>query len=180
VVIKSLEEITKSPPSVTLNEIKGVSPEAMSKCNVDWRVVGQFCATQAYNCHISRNQNGVVDWSELGKEIYRRLQVLMADDDDELAEMRIRANAIVFCGVNPSESVLNPSVVESWFFSKLPGSMEQVRQMAMDIDDAASPAFLTLRRLKQRLSLIKGLVDQGVFAENDQLAKWLAVRDELP
>ena len=52
--------------------------------------------------------------------------------------------------------------------------------MAMDIDDAASPAFLTLRRLKQRLSLIKGLVDQGVFAENDQLAKWLAVRDELP
>lgn len=155
----------------------------MLKWNGDWRVVGQFCATQAYNRHICGDKNGVIDWSELGVEIYKRLQELESDSDydDRLAEMRLRANAIVFCGVDQGKRLLDPSVVESWFFSTLPGSIDQIRGMALNfVEDDGSPVFLTLRHLKERISLIKGLVSQGVFSEHDQLEKWSEMRNELP
>ena len=176
----SMSDVVDSHPKDTLNRIRNICDGTDLSEGIDWAVLGQYSATQAYNCHLEGNNAGVFDWSELGVEVYRRLKTKEQPSEHELAEMRLRANAIVFCGLDRSNSLLNPEVIESWFFKLVPYSLEKARRRISKVNSVQSEDFDELRSLKERLSTIKGLVEKAVFQKNAELLNWMSLRELLP
>jgi hypothetical protein len=179
--IETLADIINSQPGNTLNAIRRAFPEgSVLGGTINWRVVAQYASTQAFNSHLADECQSVCDWTELGVEIYRRLRTAASEDEDEMAEMRLRANAILFCGADATSSIRNPTVIERWFFGSIPFSVEEARRRIPHVDDVGSGDFAPLRALKERLSIIESLVKAHVIEKHDQLSEWLELHQHLP
>ena len=180
---ESMSDAINAPPRDTLRAIRAMFPDGVTlsgKCN--WRVLGQYAATQAYLCHVEGDVEGARDWSELGVEVYRRLKTRVEEysDDYELDEMRLRANAIVFCGPQGSNPLLDPGIIESWFLASIPFSIAAVRRKAARFSSLADEDFPLLRCLKERIEVIAELVRRRTFDRTGELMEWVQIVDELP
>lgn len=101
-------------------------------------------------------------------------------DSYEASAMMFRALMIKQLGVDFESPVLNPGKVEGWFFKRLPFSLEETANKVSKLSSLPIREIKQLRRIKNRLQVIKELQREGYFKDNTELSEWIRISESLP
>jgi len=128
-----------------------------------------------------------IDWALASISAYKWL----AEKDNRRAEasavssMYLRAYLISRCGARSGDPLLDPQIIVNWFWSDLRMSVEEVAdkyagwldrinaRSGKEADRIDVAEFLELSRIKQRLLVLRFLVETGVFIPDPPLKAWL-------
>jgi hypothetical protein len=106
--------------------------------------------------------------------------------------MYLRANMIARLGDVPGHPVLDTSRVTDWFREGLPMPLGEAERAAAEwrerldagkvgeMTDAEVEKVRRLRQVKNRLGVIRHLVERGGLTPDPELRAWLTLRERLP
>lgn len=98
----------------------------------------------------------------------------------EISAMMLRANMIKKLGAVPGHPLLDPSTVSHWFFDRLPFPRAEAARLAVDWLKRPVAEILLLRQIKNRLLVIKELMKDGYLTDDQELQRWVELRERLP
>lgn len=121
-------------------------------------------------------------WARAAVRLYDRLAGADEGGRDafEQSAMLLRAWLIVRLGPAPGDSLLDPAFVMHWFFARLNITPAEAARLAREPRGLPLPELRRLRRIKNRLNVIRVLADAPGFAPDAELAAWLDLRERLP
>lgn len=94
------------------------------------------------------------------------------------AAMSLRAYMLNAHGPQSGHPVLDPMILEAWFFRGLEWRYEQVAQKLQSESDLSSSEFVSLNRLKDRIRILKSVHFQDQFQRPDELSMWYQLVSE--
>lgn len=94
------------------------------------------------------------------------------------AAMALRAAMINAHGTQNAHPVLDPMILEAWFFRGLAWRYERVAQMLNSETELSWDQVSDLKRLKDGIRILKSVTNQGVFKKSDELDMWYAITGE--
>jgi hypothetical protein len=123
------------------------------------------------------------DWAEVATTIYDSLAGFGDGDEAKshaLTSMMLRAFMISRVGPSPGDPVLDAQRVYSWFVEGLPFSFREATEKSASWKRLDTGQIRELRRLKNHLAVMQLLIDAGYLTADDDLRRWLSLRDRLP
>jgi len=192
-------------PQPTLDEVKAWEPtrirewvslladrdEATLK-HLNWLGLAEYTEAQAFD---KAGTNEVsLDWLRAASAVRDYIAATAPSNyrgSAEVSAMMVRARAIRQLGPNHREAVLDPSVIQVWFESRLEIPLVEAqssgRRWRALGGEARKNALVgererlrQLRAIKNRLAVIAELARNGKVQLNANLTAWLNVRDQLP
>lgn len=132
-----------------------------------------------------------LEWAKISLSVYDLLESrATAGDRDSYAQsaMNLRASLIARFGVVPEHQVLDVDRVVYWFFESLRISVQEAhgrastyRNQGMNIDNIKELRKIReLRRIKNRLAVLRLLIDSGHLDPRAGLRAWLDIEEQLP
>ena len=127
-------------------------------------------------------QDGLL-WSEISLTAYE--QALKVDGDEhrysyEINMMWLRTYMITHCGTISGHRVLDPEIIQRWFYERLPMTRKEATEKAQHWRDLSPDQWLLLREIKNRLGIIRKLLEHGILTDDLELIKWVQIRNDLP
>jgi hypothetical protein len=128
-------------------------------------------------------QDGIL-WSEISLTAYE--QALKVDESSgrrnsyENSMMLLRAHMITHCGIVPGHRVLDPQIIQRWFFERLPMTRLEATEKALHWRNLPLTEIQLLRDIKHRLWVIQRLLEHGILTDDTELQEWARIRDDLP
>lgn len=128
-------------------------------------------------------------WAVISAEVYKKLAYEIDPGSEESylpSAMNLRASLIQKLGVVKEHPVLDPETIVRWFYDNLHISYEAAVERSAKWKESGPRSGLSmadvleLNRIKHRLSYIKRLVESGHLDPDEEIAKWLEIRDQLP
>jgi hypothetical protein len=98
----------------------------------------------------------------------------------EQSMMLLRTYCIVKLGSVPGDPILDVNDIIQWFFQKKEMSFDEAQERAQDWRKGSLEEIRNLRYVKNRLSVIKYLVQNYPLETNKELDDWLALWEKLP
>jgi len=95
-----------------------------------------------------------------------------------LEAMSLRACMLNTFGPRPGHPVLDPPVLEDWFFKNVDIPYESALHQSRYIVQLSTNDFLTLSRLKDRIRIMQGVKSQQLFRRADELARWYKLLED--
>jgi hypothetical protein len=199
----SLDRLLSDDPKHLYSWISTViNGEQAERPGINWLGLAEGAAA---NTHIEGN----LDWAHVAVYLYEHLANEAAPASKEsfiLSAMRLRAFLISKYGAVPNDPILDLERITRWFFDSLQISQGEAADLAdvtwkaLSTEDVRrwnethslivenqgrvrqldSHVVVELRRMKNRLSVIEGLVESGQLKPNTDLAFWLSLREKLP
>jgi hypothetical protein len=147
----------------------------------NWLGLAQVAAQQATYGSDAISDDEALAWARIAVDVYDRLANRAKPNSNnrnefERSAMFVRAALINRFGAQPGHPLLDPHVIEQWFFDRLSLSPDQAIQMTNESYDR----FLQLRAIKNRLAVIELLMSEGHWRDNAALQQWVEIRDRLP
>jgi hypothetical protein len=148
----------------------------------------------AFNAHVKQDSQtpaSRLEWASIAVSVYERLAKDSSFDGEdsresfELSAMHLRAYLIRELGTKPNHAILDANSIVQWFLDSLKLSVEQVHKhcivyQALGTEKNSIEMLRGLRQIKNRLSVIKSLVNSGQIKPNRELTNWLSLFDKLP
>src|SRR5207249_1480966 len=94
------------------------------------------------------------------------------------AAMELRALMLNAHGPESGHPVLDPMILEAWFFRGLELRYEKAARMLGREDELPTEAFLALNRLKDRVRVLRSVERQGIFRRGEELEQWYGLMEE--
>ena len=169
-------QVVKAQMDRWLREGKG------AKEGVHWFALGEFAADESRYLDDPCQDDGML-WSEISLTAYE--QALKVDGSKgrtsyENSMMLLRAYMITHCGIVPRHRVLDPQIIQRWFFECLPMTRSEATEKSRHWRDLPLEQVQLLRDIKHRLRVIQKLLDHGILTEDLELIEWAHIRDDLP
>jgi hypothetical protein len=166
-------------PSEVLNWLRSAwsDPRIMPE-GFNWLGLAEGAGTKA-------NLNADLQWAEVAIRIYEWLASRANDEDirhsDLSSAMSLRASMINKKHQTiPDHIVLDSQRIVNWFYSKLNMYDDEVVPMIENWRALPLDQIRTLKRIKNRLSILKALVAQGYIQPDESLQTWLELYSKLP
>jgi hypothetical protein len=98
----------------------------------------------------------------------------------ELSEMLFRLRLLERFGVNYNSDLLNPKIIEDWFWARLEFSFEEAKELSKNWISLPIEKIRDLRRIKSRLSILVLLKERNQLSDNPAFKDWLNLKNKLP
>jgi len=167
------------PPGEVLQWLQSVwSDPRMMPERFNWLGVAEVAGTKA-------NFNADLEWAEVAIGIYEWLASRASNESIRHSElssaMSLRASMINKKQQTiPDHIVLDTKRIVYWFYSKLNMRYDEVVREIENWRALPLDQIRTLRRIKNRLSIVKSLVAQGYIQPDEDLQTWLELYPKLP
>lgn len=178
----SVKDLLKQEPAELYNWLKAVR-EGTNTVTEDvnwWLGIAQSATSKATK---ETDAKVKLQWAEIALLVYEYLAEDLdrtSRDSFETSAMMFRALMVSQLGINFENPVLNPNLVEDWFFKRLPLSIEEAANKAANWPERPIEEIRQLRRIKNRLLVIKELRKEGYLKDNAELSKWIEISESLP
>ncbi len=103
-----------------------------------------------------------------------------ASNPHEVSAKLLAVRLIDELGPVVGHPILDPNLIEEWFFKGLTMSYEEAVSKAKNWRERPVEEIAQLRNLKNRLLPVEQLKEKGYLADNSELSKWLHIRNNLP
>jgi hypothetical protein len=94
--------------------------------------------------------------------------------------MLFRLRLLERFGVNYNSDLLNPKVIEDWFWARLEFSLEEAKELSKIWMSLPVEKIRDLRRLKSRTRVIELLAERNQLSDNPAFKDWLSLKNKLP
>lgn len=124
-----------------------------------------------------------LEWGRVTIAVYQYAMTLidpLSRFSLEITMMYLKGHLIVHYGNIVGDPVLDANLILEWFFQNLHLSPEEALKQAANANRLESEERLLLSYIKERLSLLRFLLKVKVLESNEELNKWLAIREQLP
>ncbi len=127
-----------------------------------------------------------MEWAQITISIYENMDRYSSTGCEACmtSSMMLRAKLINMSGPKADNSVLDIQKIVDWFFEGLPLTRQETEtKMKLSLKQLADlyPNDLVgLRKIKNRLNVIKVLGDGNKVLLEEELNQWLNIRDKLP
>lgn len=164
-----------------LDDVKNGEKEVPIDFN--WLGLAEIATDRAFSLKSSSDLPDL-DWARAGIIIYENLAnkcepQTSSQESLLISSMYIRVRIIIKVGVVAGDKLRDPQIIVDWFFSKLALSLDEVKLIIPKWKESLSN-LKELRRIKNRLTVIKTLCEEGVKLENQEIYKWLILWRSLP
>jgi hypothetical protein len=140
-----------------------------------WQQLARALSEKVISESVAASSNAL-DWASAAVLLLDRL----GDRCDEertryssiKAAMSLRAHCLNAFGAERGHTVLDPMILEAWFFRGLEWRYERAAQMMQAEDDLTPEESKSLNRLKDRIRILKSVAVQEHFLRPDELAMW--------
>jgi hypothetical protein len=150
----------------------------------NWLLLAEGAAFNALSGRQPNSNPPDLRWARLATAVYDRLATSAPDESSmasfQNSSMNLRAAMIARLGPAKGDPVLDPDTIERWFFQNLPTSLDDAAAKASSWKNLSLEEIRKLRRLKNRLSVIRLVRGTVQFQRNEELDAWLSVSDRLP
>jgi hypothetical protein len=149
-----------------------------------WLVVLGF-GDSAEGAGTKANLNADLEWAEVAIRIYEWLASRANDEDirhsDLSSAMSLRVSMINKKHQTiPDHIVLDSQRIVNWFYSKLNMRYDEVVHKVENWRVLPLDQIRTLKRIKNRLSILKSLIAKGYIQSDGSLRAWLELYPGLP
>ena len=124
-----------------------------------------------------------LDWARIATSVYDRLAWESDPADRESlvhSSMTLRAYMIPRLGSVAGDAVLDSEMVRQWFIESTRLTPEEAADRSERWRELEIDGIRELRRIKNRLSVVKLLIDGGYFTDDILLNEWLSIAETLP
>ncbi len=136
--------------------------------------------------HGALSKTDRIEWAEAAVAVYEFLadKVPSGTNSFDCSGKMFTVSMIEEFGPVEGHSLLDPRLVEEWFFQRLNASREEILEKAQTLRNTpvnkwAVEKIIPLRELKSRLNVIEQLKRIGCLS-NPELDKWLEIKKILP
>lgn len=148
----------------------------------NWLGLAQSAASEAHHHRKLNHKEVALAWALVAVKAYEHL--VQSDSQGrhsyEQSAMMLRAKMIEIYRPVADDPVLDVATIIKWFSDQLPYSLEHVQYLSTDWREQSIDVIRTLRHIKNRLAVVRLLVDAGHLNDNHEVTKWLALRNKLP
>jgi hypothetical protein len=123
------------------------------------------------------------DWGQVAVSIYEYLAHTVEPGRAHeflVAAMMLRGSLIRQLGTVQGDSLLDPGVILDWFYESVPLSPAEAEQQSSAWSTLPIEQVAELRRIKERLAVLRLLVESGHLQPDATLQPWLDLYDRLP
>ena len=149
----------------------------------NWLGVAQMASQKATGFEASDDQEARLRWVEIALNVYAYLAKQAernARESYQLSAMRLRAAMIIQFEPVTDHPILDIKAITTWFFEQTPIERQEVIQLLRNWRSLPIQEILKLRQIKNRLSVIELLMEEGHLQEDHELRHWLAIKGCLP
>lgn len=183
--VHSANEALEMPPAQVQEWLASVwSGEQKVPEDFNWHGLAEVAADRANRRLLGEQPN--LEWAEVSVAIYERLAIEDEGDSFLQSAMTLRAALILQLGAKRGHPVLDPEPIFHWFYDNLHLARDEAIKQASTWREfgpgggVGRNELLMLRRIKNRLGVIKLMSEGTHFTPDAELAKWLEVREQLP
>jgi hypothetical protein len=170
----------------TIDELSACSPHAIRSLVQEmlllpkeeqlfrWHSFADSAATLAKRAKDS-DPAAALEWSSISAEVYDRL----ARDNEgmtrhlfELSCMTLRSIMILALGPRPGHLVLDPWIVEEWFFRAAGLDLQRASALAHDLTSIEQGDAIALTFIAEKFEVLRPLLIANVLDRTDDLASW--------
>ncbi len=146
--------------------------------NFNWLGIAESAGTTA-------NLHADIQWAEVAIRIYEWLALQRSNPSFRHSElssaMSLRSSMMhKHHQTVPGHYVLDPELIVQWFYNELAWNYDEVAEKTKNWQALSFEQILLLRQIKNRLSKLKHLVNDGYLQPANDLQAWLALYPELP
>ena len=151
--------------------------------NINWLGIAQGCATIAGSPAAGSEETGK-QWASISVRVYRKLREIESSqgivESLQRSEMHLRSLFVIKYGDDPHSPIFNLDSIANWFLDDVQDTPSDVHQAAtvwrqLPIDDIRK-----LRRLKNRISVLRNLEENDFLTNYPTLQPWLKLWHILP
>jgi len=138
--------------------------------------------TVTLNAHTTHDAISL-EWARVADAIYNYLNNRSTPakrDSLMVAQMNLRVAMIRKFGVVPGDPILDADQVVQWFLHGQRMSLEEADQKAASWQQLPTKDIRELRAIKNRISVIKTLIESGQVKPDQRLNDWLVLWNKLP
>jgi hypothetical protein len=176
----TLEELLQNGPDYSYDWVqKSLGANASKLFN--WLGLAEVAAHMATNTTKQFTAHIKLTWAAIATQIYNHLahaNLGNRQNDYELSSMNVRAALIGQLGHDKKHPLLDVAAITDWFNNSLPWHYEEIVQMANQWREKPIGDIRTLRRIKNRIAVLKVLANAGHLGEESQ--KWVNLHGLLP
>jgi hypothetical protein len=152
------------------------------KENFNWWLGVAEYATNQFDFRSSSDEEAIA-WAKVAVFAYHYPSIncgLSVAQSTELSEMLFRLRLLERFGVNYNSDLLNPKVIEDWFWARLEFSLEEAKELSKIWMSLPVEKIRDLRRLKSRTRVIELLAERNQLSDNPAFKDWLSLKNKLP
>jgi hypothetical protein len=162
------------PSDAVLAEVKQHYGEI--ECSRWWQDVAEVSSSRAA-CSTGLSEGVVLAWATIAVVVFDRLGEICPEGSGSFttSSMGLRAFMINRLGPRAGHVVLDPTVLEEWFFRRLELPYEEAISKSRQAASLPTDEFLLLNRLKDRIRIMRSVQSQHLFRQEDELSRWYAL-----
>jgi hypothetical protein len=148
----------------------------------NWTLLAEVAATKSSLANLGAGAFPL-EWATIGVLVYDRLTHSsdpLFRDSYSLSAMILRSNMIATFGPESNHPVLDPQLVEDWFFRELNITYEEASDEVKQWDDLPSRHRFRLFDIKARLEPIRTLLGKGLIQRIGEVMRWQQLLDAIP
>lgn len=145
------------------------------RADFPWEMFADACDGKARELLLS-NPSCALQWAAVAVIIFDRLSRVesgSALQNIERHAMALRATFITKLGPKVADPVLDPHIVEEWFFTRLDLSIRDFQSVRNVVDDPF--VVIQVDYLCQRCKVLLPLFEAGYCTRNAELSQWKSV-----
>jgi len=179
--ISSIDAFLEQDPTSVYHWIRQVQTGRTSAPeDFNWLGLAEAVTTQASFKQDLEGQQDLM-WALAALAAYRILMGPTSQDDSlEVSIMHLRAFFIRRYRSLPRSMLLDIDQIVDWFWARLPCSLDEAQQKVNELQTLPADDLLELRRIKNRLAVLVPLVDDQKLQPDEELQRWLELREDLP
>lgn len=180
---QSVQQVASNPPTEIRCALAARYPSSLPLPETfPWRLLAEHASLMAHEAYIRHAFNEAHEWSALGIEVYERLAAQSAGEArnrHRYDAMRLRHNAMIYCGPRVGDRFTDVSEFERRFEAYVPMTRDEAAILQIPAE-VGSDEELRAMELKKWLQLPRSLRARGIPAPDSLLGDWLGLEARLP
>jgi arsenate reductase-like glutaredoxin family protein len=180
-MLTSIEALLKSNPSQLLDELEDIYADKTKFAeSFNWWLTLAEIATQKM---LLTEKRDAILWAKIASSVFRFLSSkpeAVSPNSLECSEMRVRLKLIERFGIDYNIEILRTEPIEEWFLKRLNLDLEETLRLSSSWVNLSVEQIRNLRNLKSRIGVIKILSEMGLMSNNNDLRRWIELKNKLP
>jgi len=178
---QTLAKLLEEDPASVYRWIRQVQTgQKPAPADFNWLGLAEVSTTRA---SYEQPQAGHQDlwWAHVALAAYQFIMDHAGQDDSlEGSMIHLRALFIRKYRTVPGDPLLDIDQIVRWFWARLPCTLLEAQHKVNQLKTLRTHELLELRQIKNRLAVLIPLVKDQKLQPNEELLRWLALKDSLP